>query len=72
MGGPREEKWPRICSNSKHIKVFIVSGGGGGLDNRVAEETGHPSVSTILGYYPESGQEHVRLLSIKFRLNAER
>ena len=39
MGGPQEEKWPRICSNSKHKKVLIVSGGGGGggPDNRVTE-----------------------------------
>ena len=28
MGGPQEEKWPQICSNSKHIKV--LGGGGGG------------------------------------------
>ena len=25
MGGPQEQKWPRICSNSKHKKVLIVT-----------------------------------------------
>ena len=25
MGGPQEAKWPRICSNSKHKKVFTVT-----------------------------------------------
>ena len=41
MGGPQEEKWPRICSNSKHKKVLIVSGGGGGPNNRVTEIPGN-------------------------------
>ena len=42
MGGPQEQKWPQICSNSKHKKVLIVSGsGGGGPNNRVTEIPGN-------------------------------
>ena len=52
MGGPQEKKWPQICSNSMHKKVLSVGGGGWGptAEWRKIPETGHPSVSSILGW----------------------
>ena len=42
MGGPQEQKWPQICSNSKHKKVLIVRWWWWvGPDNRVTENPGN-------------------------------
>ena len=42
MGGPQEQKWPQICSNSKHKKVLIVWWWWWvGPDNRVTEIPGN-------------------------------
>ena len=66
MGGPQEEKWPQICSNSKHKKVHIVSGGGGGGGGTQQQSDGKSRKRAILLLYLEYLQKPKKIADVLY------